>query len=98
MRKLPSSILACFIFFTTFTFFVPEAVHARSDEWVNGYVKKNGTMVQPYRRTTKDKIYNNNYSTRGNYNPYHGKRGTKPRDEDVWRSRRHKYSSRAYGF
>ena len=72
MKKLFSSILACFVFFTAFTSFTPEAAHARSDQWVNGYVKKNGTVVQPYRRT----------------NPYHGKPGTKPRDEDVWKHER----------
>ncbi len=88
MKKLFSSILACFVFFTAFTSFTPEAAHARSDQWVNGYVKKNGTVVQPYRRTKKDTTYNNNYSTRGNYNPYHGKPGTKPRDEDVWKHER----------
>lgn len=59
-----------------------------ADQKVNGYYKKNGTYVESYRRTKADRTYNNNYSTRGNVNPYHGARGTKPRDEDTYRPNR----------
>ena len=55
---------------------------AKRDHYVRGYFRKNGTYVQPYMRTNRDRTRNNNYSTRGNVNPYTGIHGTKPRDED----------------
>jgi len=51
-----------------------------SDHSVSGYVKKDGTYVAPYRATNPDGTRNDNYSTRGNTNPYTGQQGTKPRD------------------
>jgi hypothetical protein len=47
-----------------------------ADEYVNGYYKKNGTYVQPYHRTSPNNSTYDNYSTRGNTNPYNGNRGT----------------------
>ena len=44
---------------------------------VKSYVKKDGTYVQSARRTTPDKNFNNNYSTKGNSNPYTGKQGSR---------------------
>lgn len=43
---------------------------------VNGYIKKDGTYVSPHERTTPDNNFNNNWSTKGNVNPYTGKEGT----------------------
>ncbi|WP_200931093.1 hypothetical protein [Duganella sp. Leaf61] len=43
---------------------------------VHGYTKKDGTYVQPHQRTAPDSTINNNYSTKGNVNPYNGKAGT----------------------
>jgi hypothetical protein len=48
-----------------------------SDVHVHGYTKKNGTVVQPYYRTHQDSTQTNNFSTKGNVNPYTGKVGTK---------------------
>lgn len=48
-----------------------------SSTTVHGYTKKDGTYVAPAKRTTPDKNFNNNYSTKGNTNPYTGKAGTK---------------------
>lgn len=56
---------------------------AKDSHATRGYVKKNGTYVAPSRATNPDKTKNNNYSTRGNSNPYTGKAGTKPRDGDA---------------
>lgn len=42
---------------------------------VRGYYKKNGTYVQPHERTHADRYKYNNYSAKGNINPYTGKRG-----------------------
>jgi hypothetical protein len=53
-----------------------------STESVHGYTTKNGTYVAPYHRTTADHTKNNNFSTKGNLNPYTGKKGTKPGDNE----------------
>ena len=42
---------------------------------VRGYTTKRGTYVQPYYKSTPDSSRYNNYSTKGNYNPYTGKKG-----------------------
>ncbi len=51
-----------------------------SDHTVSGYTRSNGTYVHPYHATNPDSTRNNNYSTKGNMNPYTGVAGTKPRD------------------
>lgn len=47
------------------------------DVHVHGYVKKDGTYVKPYHRSNPNNSKYDNYSTKGNYNPYTGKKGTK---------------------
>lgn len=49
---------------------------AQADTYVNGYFRKNGTYVQPHYRTSPNGTTLDNYSTRGNVNPYTGKAGT----------------------
>jgi len=44
---------------------------------VKGYYKKDGTYVQPHKRTAPNNRVDDNWSTAGNTNPYTGKRGTK---------------------
>lgn len=44
---------------------------------VKGYTKKNGTYVAPHYRSSKNKSSYDNYSTKGNRNPYTGKKGYK---------------------
>lgn len=44
---------------------------------VRGHVTKNGTYVQPHHATNRDSTKANNYSQKGNVNPYTGKEGTK---------------------
>jgi len=53
---------------------------------VNGYFKSNGTYVQPHYRSSPDKSVNNNWSTKGNFNPYTGKQGTKPTQNNFYKS------------
>lgn len=48
---------------------------SRAATRVGGYYKSNGTYVQPYYKSTPDSTRWNNYSTRGNYNPYTGSKG-----------------------
>nr|DAY31843.1 MAG TPA: hypothetical protein [Caudoviricetes sp.] len=44
---------------------------------VSGYHKRNGAYVKSYHRTSKDRTQRNNWSSKGNVNPYTGKKGTK---------------------
>lgn len=48
-----------------------------SQESVKGYVKKNGTYIQPHKRSDKNNTQKDNWSSKPNYNPYTGKKGTK---------------------
>lgn len=43
---------------------------------VNGYTKKDGTYVVPHMRSSPNQTKLDNYSTRGNVNPYTGNQGT----------------------
>lgn len=47
-----------------------------SDVYVRPYVKSNGTVVQGHMRSAPDKTGVNNFSTKGNVNPYTGEPGT----------------------
>lgn len=49
---------------------------AIADTYVKGYYKSNGTYVQPHYRSDPDSSVSNNWSTKGNVNPYTGKVGT----------------------
>ena len=42
-----------------------------------GYTRKDGTYVAPYKRTKANDRDDDNYGTKGNYNPWNGKTGTK---------------------
>lgn len=70
MRK----ILAIFFVFVLTA--LAGAAYAR-DVYVNGHTRKDGTYVQPHYRSNPDGNFNNNWSTKGNVNPYTGKAGTK---------------------
>lgn len=50
-----------------------------SPSHVSGYHRSNGTYVVPHYRSGRDGYHNNNWSVRGNINPYTGKAGTKER-------------------
>ncbi len=51
------------------------SVFAQSDIFVDGYFRKNGTYVQPHFKTAPNSSMFDNYSTKGNFNPYTGKPG-----------------------
>lgn len=53
------------------------AVPAIAQVHVNGYTKKDGTYVAPHERTAPNNTNLDNYSTKGNVNPYTGQPGTK---------------------
>lgn len=50
---------------------------AKPSHRVSSHVTKKGTYVAPHRATNPDRSRMNNYSTKGNSNPYTGKAGTK---------------------
>jgi hypothetical protein len=50
------------------------------DHYVHGYTRRDGAYVHGYHATNPNHTRNDNYSTRGNVNPYTGTAGTKPRD------------------
>lgn len=53
------------------------AATASAQVHVRGYTKKDGTYVAPHERTAPNNTMLDNYSTKGNVNPYTGQRGTK---------------------
>lgn len=44
--------------------------------YTKGYYRSNGTYVNGYYKTNANSTKLDNYSTKGNYNPYTNKRGT----------------------
>lgn len=62
--------------------------YAAPSKRVNGYYKRSSnTYVKPYYRTKSDKTMHNNYSTKGNYNPYTGKKGYKQERNKTFNNR-----------
>lgn len=61
------------------------------DVSVRGYTRKDGTYVRPHHRSAPDGNFDNNWSTRGNVNPYTGKIGTLDRPNYS------RYGRRTYG-
>lgn len=59
-------ILAIFLLNITFA----------KDTYIKGYTDKNSRYIPPHYRTKPNKTPMDNYSTKGNTNPYTGKRGT----------------------
>jgi hypothetical protein len=50
-------------------------VLADADQYVNGYTKNNGTYVEGYNRSSPNSTRIDNYSSKGNSNPYTGEKG-----------------------
>ena len=65
----------------TITFFVGlvflTVTNAYAETYVRGYTKKNGTYVAPHYRSSPNSTKLDNWSTKGNVNPYTGSIGTK---------------------
>ncbi|MBI4412670.1 MAG: hypothetical protein HY541_09335 [Deltaproteobacteria bacterium] len=49
---------------------------AQGTTYVNPYIRSDGTYVQGHYKTSSDSTRLNNWSTKGNINPYTGKEGT----------------------
>ena len=52
------------------------AQYSSAQKRTEGYTKKNGTYVAPHFKTKSNKSKHDNYSTKGNTNPFTGKKGT----------------------
>lgn len=52
------------------------ATPALADQSVKGYTRSNGTYVAPHYRSAPNNVQYDNYSTKGNTNPYTGQRGS----------------------
>jgi hypothetical protein len=48
---------------------------------VRGYTRRDGTYVAPHQQTNPNSTKRDNWSTKGNVNPYTGKEGTKVTDK-----------------
>lgn len=48
---------------------------AFADNYVRGHIRRDGTYVQPHFKSEPNNTNLDNYSTRGNVNPYTGDRG-----------------------
>ena len=51
--------------------------NATSSHSVRGYARHNGTYVAPHRQTDPNHTQYDNWSSKGNINPYTGRRGYK---------------------
>lgn len=71
---------------------------AHADQYVHGYQKSNGTYVQGYHRSDADSSQLNNYSTKGNVNPYTGQSGTVNPNSDSSGYRQNGYGSSSGGY
>lgn len=49
---------------------------ASAQNYVKGYMKRDGTYVMPHYRSSPNSSTFDNYSTKPNINPYTGRRGT----------------------
>ncbi len=78
----------------TFALVLISTIAFARDQYVHGYSRKDGIYVAPYTRSAPDNSYNNNYSTKGNYNPYTGQSGTNSR---TWNDRTPEYNQKTYG-
>ena len=61
----------------TLILLLPLSLMAQSSTKLHGYTKKDVTHVESYHRTKSDGTTKNNYSHKGNTNPYTGKKGNK---------------------
>lgn len=73
MKKIFLGLIALSLIFS-FSLFT--ASNAEALQKVKGYTTKKGTYVAPHYRQSPNKTKFDNFSTKGNINPYTGKKGT----------------------
>jgi hypothetical protein len=74
MKKILVSFV---LFMSLFGFMALNVDQADASTHVRGYTTKRGTYVQSYYRSNSNSVKYDNYSSKGNYNPYTGKKGYK---------------------
>jgi hypothetical protein len=67
---------------------------ALADSHINGYVRKDGTYVEPHYRSDPNSNKFDNYSTKGNVNPYTGQEG----GVDPYHSNQNQYTPKSYEY
>lgn len=60
------------------------SISSFADTYVQPYQKRDGTNVQGHYRTDPNNTRNDNWSTKGNRNPYTGEEGTKNPQNNRW--------------
>lgn len=70
-------------------------VASMADRYTHSYVRSDGTYVSGYHSTSPNSTRNDNYSTRGNINPYTGTPGYHPRDYESSSSSSYRYQAPA---
>jgi hypothetical protein len=60
-----------------FALAAPSVAEARGSHSVRGHMRSNGVYVAPHRATNANGTRYDNWSTRGNVNPYTGRVGTR---------------------
>lgn len=73
MKKIILSLITLFLIFS---FSLATASNAEAIQRVKGYTTKRGAYVAPHYKTSPNKTKFDNFSTKGNYNPFTGKKGT----------------------
>lgn len=73
MKKIVASLVLISLMFS---FSLAIAPHAEAIQRVKGYTTKKGTYVAPHYKSSPNKSKFDNYSTKGNVNPFNGKKGT----------------------
>ncbi|NCB43077.1 MAG: hypothetical protein EOM59_10715 [Clostridia bacterium] len=53
------------------------ATTAYADTYVNGYYRRDGSFVAPHYRSSPNRIPDDNWSSKGQFNPYTGEQGTR---------------------
>lgn len=73
MKKIISSVVVLFLLLFLSLQIASKAEAVRR---VKGYTTKKGTYVAPHFQSTPNRSKFDNFSTKGNSNPYTGKKGT----------------------
>lgn len=73
MKKIVLSLIALGLIFSYSLF---TASNANALQRVKGYTTKRGTYIAPHFKSSPNKSKFDNFSTKGNINPFNGKKGT----------------------
>ena len=89
MKKI---IFLFFAFLITFSSAIAQS-RSSSDVYVRGYTRKDGTVVPGHYRSAPNSTNRDNFSTRGNTNPYTGKKGWIAPDNKTYTTKSSDYYS-----